>query len=48
MTKTSPLKYAIDKDKKKAYVRINGKKSYLPDKSNSLESKETYARFEIE
>jgi len=48
MTKTKPPKYCIDKGKKKAYVKIDGKKSYLPGKSNSPESKEAYARFEIE
>ena len=29
-------------------MRIDGKKSYLPGKSNSPESREAYARFEIE
>ena len=48
VTKTKPPKYCIDKGKKKAYVKIDGKKSYLPGKSNSPESKEAYARFEIE
>ena len=48
MTKTRPPKYSIDKGKKKAYVRIDGKKNYLPGKSNSPESREAYARFEIE
>jgi len=48
MTKTRPPKYSIDKGKKKAYVRIDGKKNYLPGKSNSSESREAYARFEIE
>ena len=48
MTKTRPPKYCIDKSKKKAYVRIDGKKSYLPGKSNSPESKEAYVRFEVE
>jgi len=48
MTKTRPPKYSIDKSKKKAYVRIDGRKSYLPGKSNSPESREAYARFEIE
>ena len=48
MTKTRPPKYCIDKSKKKAFVRINGQKSYLPGKSNSAESREAYARFEIE
>ena len=48
MTKTRPPKYSIDKGKKKAYVRIDGKKHYLPGKSDSPESREAYARFEIE
>jgi hypothetical protein len=48
MTKTRPPKYSIDKSKKKAFVRIAGRKSYLPGKSNSAESREAYARFEIE
>ena len=48
MTKTKPPKYSIDKCKKRAYVRIDGKKSYLPGKSNSAESREAYARFETE
>jgi len=48
MTKTRPPKYCIDKSKKKAYVRIDGKKSYLPGRNNSPESREAYARFEIE
>ena len=48
MTKTRPPKYSIDKGKKKAFVRINGQKNYLPGQSNSPESREAYARFEIE
>ena len=48
MTKTKPPKYCIDKTKKRGYVRIDGKKSYLPGKSNSPESREAYARFECE
>jgi hypothetical protein len=48
MTKNKPPKYSIDKGKQKAYIRINGAKSYLPGKSNSPESKAAYARFEVE
>ena len=48
MPKTKPPKYSIDKTKNKAFVRIDGKENYLPGKSNSLESRETYARFTSE
>ena len=46
MTKSKPPKYCIDKSKKKAFVRVNGTKSYLPGASNSPESREAYSRFE--
>ena len=48
MTKTKPPKYCIDKGKKKAFVRIDGRKNYLPGRSGSPESREAYARFETE
>jgi integrase len=48
MTKTKPPKYCIDKGKKKAFVRVDGRKNYLPGRSGSPESREAYARFEIE
>ena len=48
MPKLKPPKYSIDKSKNKAFVRIDGKKNYLPGKINSPESREAYARFEIE
>jgi hypothetical protein len=47
MTKKPP-KYCIDKSNQKAFVKIDGKKSYLPGKSNSAESRQAYARFEID
>jgi hypothetical protein len=43
-----PPKYCIDKSNQKAFVKIDGKKSYLPGKSNSAESRQAHARFEIE
>ena len=48
MAKSKPPKYCIDNSKKKAFVRINGKKIYLPGASNSPESKIAYCRFETE
>ena len=48
MSKTRPPKYCADKSKNKAFVRIDGKKIYLPGKIGSPESREAYARFEIE
>ena len=47
MTKTRPPKYCIDKSKQKAFVRVNGTKSYLPGKGNSPESREAYANVKI-
>jgi hypothetical protein len=48
MSKSKPPKYCTDKSKNKSYIKIDGKKNYLPGKSNSPESREAYARFETE
>ena len=48
MPKTKPPKYCRDKGKNKAFVIIDGKKNYLPGKIDSAESREAYARFELE
>jgi len=48
MAKSKPPKYCSDTSKNKAFIRIDGKKNYLPGKFDSPESREAYARFELE